>query len=164
MKTIVFVSGVSGVGKTSICNYIKNNILLKEYTVFDIDDLENVNNYNDNTYALFYENAIKKAVQKSGDKNIIIGSCINPHDINNINLLNNLEVKMILITCSNEELTRRLKSRDIERNCSSDEFINSQIEYQNYLIEYKNDYQLHIDNTNKTIDSIGSEIEKFLKI
>lgn len=161
MRQIVFISGVSGVGKTTICEYIKDK--LDNYIVFDIDDLENVNNYN-NTYNLFYENAIKKAVQKSGDKNIIIGSCINPNDIKNINLLNDIEVKMILITCSNEELIKRLKSRDIERNCSSDEFINRQIEYQNYLIEYKNDYQLHIDNTNKTIDSIVSEIEKFLKI
>ena len=161
MKQIVFISGVSGVGKTTICEYIKDK--LDNYIVFDIDDLENVNDYNDNTYDLFYENAVKKAVQKSGDKNIIIGSCINPNDIKNINLLNDIEVKMILITCSNEELIKRLKSRDIERNCSSDEFINSQIEYQNYLIEYKNDYQLHIDNTNKTIDSIVSEIDKFLK-
>ena len=162
MRQIVFISGVSGVGKTTICEYIKDK--LDNYIVFDIDDLENVNDYNDNTYDLFYENAIKKAVQKSGDKNIIIGSCINPHDIKNINVLNDIDTKMILITCSNEELIKRLKSRNIERNCSSDEFINTQIEYQNYLIKYKNDYQLHIDNTNKTIDSIGSEIEKFLKI
>ena len=161
MKQIVFISGVSGVGKTTICEYIKDK--LDNYIVFDIDDLENVNDYNDNTYDLFYENAIKKAVQKSGDKNIIIGSCINPNDIKKINLLNDIDAKMILITCSNEELIKRLKSRDIERNCSSDEFINTQIEYQNYLIKYKNDYQLHIDNTNKTIDSIGSEIEKFLR-
>ena len=45
MKKIVFISAVSGVGKSTVCEYIKNNELLKEYEVFDIDDLENVHEY-----------------------------------------------------------------------------------------------------------------------
>ena len=51
---LVFISAVAGVGKTTTCNYIKNNNLLENYDIFDIDDLENVNNYNNDTYNIFY--------------------------------------------------------------------------------------------------------------
>ena len=103
MKKLVFISAVSGVGKSSTCEYIKNNNLLKDYAIFDIDELENINEYNENTYNLFYENAIKKAIILSKDKNIIIGSCINPNDIEKINMPNEIEAYInILITCSNE--------------------------------------------------------------
>ena len=151
MKTIVFISGVSGVGKTSICEYIKNNNALKEYTVFDIDDLENINDYNKESYTLFYKNAINKALELS-QGNIILGCCINPKDIDNINIPS--DIKMILITCSNKELENRLKKRDKERNCSSDEFIKSQIDYQDYMLKQLNKYDLHIDNTNKNIEEV----------
>lgn len=163
MKIVVFISAVSGVGKSSTCKFIKDSNMLNDYEVYDIDDLENINDYNEKTYGLFYENAIKKAIQKSGDKNIIIGSCINPGDIKRINQLETNEVIMILLTCSNEELTKRLKSRDKQRNNSSDEFINSQIEYQNYLIKHESEYQFHIDNTNKDVETIGEEIIYFIK-
>ena len=59
---LVFISGVSGVGKTTICNYIKDNFLLPGYAIFDIDDLENIIEYNENSYSLLYENYIKKAI------------------------------------------------------------------------------------------------------
>lgn len=159
MKTIVFISGVSGVGKTSICNYIKNNILLKEYTVFDIDDLENINDYNKETYNLFYKNAIKKALGLS-QGNIIMGCCINPIDIDNIDIQN--DIKMILITCSDKELFNRLKKRDKSRNCGSDEFIREQIDYQNYMLKHLNKYDLHIDNSNKNIEEITNIIIDYI--
>lgn len=64
MKKLIFISAVSGVGKSTACEYIKKSNLLEDYSIFDIDDLENINNYNQNTYNLFYENAIKKAIRK----------------------------------------------------------------------------------------------------
>ena len=81
MKKIIFISGVSGVGKSTICEYIKQKNILKNYAVFDIDDLENINNYDESTYNVFYENAIKNAITLSQGKNIIIGTCINPTDL-----------------------------------------------------------------------------------
>ena len=131
---LIFISAVSGVGKTTICDYIKNNNLLEDYVVFDIDDLENVNNYDNDTYNIFYENAIKKTVVLSNDKNIIIGSCINPTDIEKINIPECIKlVEMILITCSSNELEKRLKARVRNRNCSSDEFIKEQIDYKSKI-------------------------------
>jgi len=57
MKKVFFLSAVSGVGKTTTCDYIENNNLLKNYSIFDIDELENINEYNSDTYTSFYENA-----------------------------------------------------------------------------------------------------------
>lgn len=164
MKKIIFLSAVSGVGKTTTCDYIKNNNLLEDYAIFDIDDLENVNDYNNDTYNIFYENAIKKAIVKSGDKNIIIGSCINPTDIEKINAPKEIEsMEMILITCSKEELEKRLKKRDESRNCSSDEFIKGQIDYQNYMLNHLDLYKLHLDNTISSVEAISNQVVDYIK-
>ena len=164
MKRLIFISAVSGVGKTVTCQYIKENNLLSDYAIYDIDDLENINNYSSDTYNLFYENAIKNAVIKSGNKNIIIGSCINLSDLKKINMPKEVDTfENILITCSNEELRKRLKARDKSRNCSSDDYINEQIEYQNYLLKDLDLYQLHIDNTNISISDVAYQIVNYIK-
>ena len=161
---LIFLSAVSGVGKSVTCDYIKNNNMLEDYVIFDIDELENINEYNSSTYNLFYENAIKKATSKSNNKNIIIGSCINPTDIEKINIPKEIEkVEMILITCSEKQLVNRLKSRDKNRNCSSDEFINGQIKYQNFMLNHLNMYQLHIDNSNCNVEEVANQIVNYIK-
>ena len=161
---LVFISAVAGVGKTTTCNYIKNNHLLENYDIFDIDDLENVNNYNNDTYNIFYENAIKKTINKATNQNIILASCINPNDIKNINIPKSIKtIELILITCSNNELEKRLKARDKNRNCSSEAFIKGQIEYQNYMLKHIEQYSLHLDNSNNDVQSISNEIINYLK-
>ena len=164
LRKLIFISAVSGVGKSTACEYIKKSNLLNGYAIFDIDDLENINEYNENTYNLFYENAIKKAIILSKDKNIIIGSCINPTDIEKINMPNEIDSYInILITCSNEELKKRLKARDESRQCGSDEYIENQINYQNYLLKNIGLYQLHVDNTNDIVENIARKIIDFIK-
>ena len=160
---LIFISGVSGAGKSTICNYIKDNNLLDDYVVFDVDDLENINEYNPDTYYFFYENSIKNAILKSDNKNIIIGSCINPTDIKKINVPIEIDsVDMILITSSSSEIEKRLKSRDKSRNCSDEKFIKSQIDYQNYMLNYLDLYQMHIDNSNCTIKDVVDQIIDYL--
>ncbi|MBR3162317.1 MAG: AAA family ATPase [Bacilli bacterium] len=163
MKKIIFISAVSGVGKSTICEYINNNNILDNYIAFDIDDLENINEYNKDTYNDFYKNAVNKAIEKAKEKNIIIGACINPTDINNLDIPKEIDINMILITCSNKKLERRLKERDKNRNCSSDEFIKGQIDYQDYLSNHLDMYQLHINNSNSNIEDISYQIVDFIK-
>lgn len=164
MCKLLFISAVSCVGKTTICDYIKNNNLLENYSIYDIDDLENINMYTSDLYNIFYENAIKKATKKSNGKNIIIGSCINPNDIEKIAIPKEIElIEMILITCSDIELEKRLKQRDASRNCGSDEYIKAQINYQKYLLKYLSLYNLHLDNSNCSIESISNQIVNYIK-
>lgn len=164
MKKLILISSVCGVGKSTTCTYIKNNNLLKDYEIYDIDDLVNVHDYNENNSYLIYEDAIKNALEKSNDKNIILGSCICHADIEKINIPNEIESYItILITCSNKELEKRLKDRDKNRNCGSDSFIKGQIEYQNYLLNHKDLFDLHLDNTNTSILDISGQITNFIK-
>lgn len=161
---LIFISAVSGVGKSTACEYIKNNNLLEDYSIFDIDDLENINEYNSEAYNLFYENSIKNAIKKSNNKNIIIGSCINPLDIKKINIPKEIEkVEMILITCSNEELEKRLKRRDESRNCGSEKYIKDQINYQNYMLNHLDMYKLHVDNTDISVQTTANRIVQYIK-
>lgn len=160
MKKIIFISAVCGVGKSTTCEYIKNNNLLDNYEIFDIDDLVNVHTNKGN----IYENAIKRAIELSNNKDIILGSCVCHADLEKFNMPQEIEsYKCILITCSNEELIKRLKTRDKNRNCSSDEFINGQIEYQNYLLNHSSLFQLHVDNTNTSIEEIANQIVDYIK-
>lgn len=160
---LVFVSGVCGVGKTTVCNYIKNNDLLSNYAIFDIDELENINDYKVNEYKKFYQNSINKAVSLSEEKNILIASCINPTDIENIDIPNIVEsIEMVLIICSDEELEKRLMARDKKRNCGNEDFIKGQVDYQNYLLNHKNMYHLIVNNTNSDIEYIANKIVKYL--
>lgn len=163
LKKLIFISAVSGVGKSTTCDYIKDNKLLDNYAIFDIDDLENINEYNNDTYNLFYRNAVKKAIELSDEKDIIIGSCINPVDINNLDTPKEVDINAILLTCSNDELKRRLKARDESRNCSSDEFIKGQVDYQNYMLNHLDMYDFHIDNTNISIEVVSSQIVDYVK-
>lgn len=162
MKKVIFLSSVCGVGKSTTCDYIRDNNLLKDYSIFDVDNLLNVHDYDQSN--LFYEDAIKVASLKSGDKNIIIGSCVNPVEIEQINIPSDIESKkMILLYCSTEELERRLKARNESRNCGSDEFIKGQVEYQNYMLAHSNLFQLIIDNTNFSIEEVANQIAEFIK-
>ena len=100
----------------------------------------------------------------SKDKNIVIGSCINPNDIEKINMPNEIESYInILITCSNEELKNRLKARDESRQCSSDEYIKGQIDYQQYLLRNIELYQMHVDNTEDVVENVTRKIANFIK-
>lgn len=161
---LIFISAVSGVGKTTICKYMIDNNLLEGHAIFDIDELENINEYTASTYHLFYEKAICKAIAKSNNKSIVIGSCINPTDIEKVNIPKEISsVKMILVTCSNKELEKRLKMREKTRNCGSNEFIKDQIDYQNYMLNHLDMYQLHVDNTHCDVIDVANQIATYIK-
>ena len=160
MKKIVFITGVCGVGKTSIYENIKNSDLKHTYNIFDIDMLENVNDYKDN-YDEFYKSAVDKAIDKSKDKDIILFSCINHNDISNLKLEDCI-TRIVLITCDSEELKKRLKDRN--NDCSSDEFINEQIKYQEWFINNLDYYDSDYNNTDGNIDDICDKIIDFLDI
>ncbi len=70
---------------------------------------------------------------------------------------------LIGMTCSDEEITRRLKARPEERMCGSDEFIAGQIRYNNWFKKNAGKFQFYIDNTDKTVKETVAEIAAFVK-
>lgn len=159
MKKIILISGICGVGKSTICKFLHNDKTLN-YNIFDIDDLVNANEYNNE---LIYEDAINQANVLS-KKDIILFSCMGPSDLEKIKIPNNILIsKKILITCPDLEIRKRLKERDKKRNCSSDKFVEKQINYQNYLLNNKNKFDLHLVNFNNNLENIIIQIVEFVK-
>ena len=164
MKEIVFISAVCGVGKSTTLDYIKQNNLIHGCDIFDIDDLINIHEYENEKPTTVYSAAVEKAVSQSTNKNIIIGSCANPVEMKQVNIPNSAKsIEMILIYCSNEELIKRLKARDENRNCGSDEFINGQIEYQKYMLDHSDLFKLKIDNTNIDVSEVSNRIVDYIR-
>ena len=154
MNRIIFITGVSGVGKTFIYENIKDSELKDTYNIFDIDKLVNINDYDSENINNFYKDAIDIAISKSKDKDIILFSCINHNDVEDLKL-NNYITRLVLIVCENDVLEKRLKSRN--NDCSSDEFIRNQINYQNWFISNLDYYDA---NYVKNIEKVSFIVEK----
>ncbi len=161
-KILVLLSSACGGGKSTIVEKIKNEY----FNFYEADEVglnwwdyantENPDKYN--------EDAIKLISEREKVKHIVFASCLNPFTLfEKINLPREIEkTYFISLTCSNEEITRRLKERDRSRMCGSDEFIKGQIDYNNWFIKNANKFQLHIDNTDLNVDQTIEIINNFL--
>lgn len=134
MKKIIFITGVSGVGKTSIYESIMKSDLSETYNIFDTDMLEKVN---------------------INDKDSIVFTCINHNDVENLKL-EDCVTRIVLITCNEEELKKRLSDKN-------DSFINEQIKYQEWFISNLDSYDANYDNTDN-IDNTVDKIIDFIEI
>lgn len=165
-KILVLVCAACGVGKSTLINYLRDNQLIEGFYPVDTDEVglnwwDYANTENPDQYTI---DSIKKAVEISREDNLIFGSCLNPlvlfekidipREVNNI--------YMFALTCSEEEIVARLKARDPERMCGNEEFIEQQINYNNWFLRNSNKFQLHIDNSSKTVEEVASELKAFL--
>ena len=64
---------------------------------------------------------------------------------------------------SDEEIRKRLKARPAERNCGSDEFIQSQIDYAAWFKKNRGKFQKFIDNTGQTPEETAEIIAEYVK-
>ena len=64
---------------------------------------------------------------------------------------------------SDEEIRKRLKARPAERNCGSDEFIQSQIDYSAWFKKNRGKFQKFIDNTGQTPEETAEIIAEYVK-
>ena len=89
---------------------------------------------------------------------------MNPTDLDKISLPEEInEIYFVALTSSKENIIDRLKKRDEERNCSSDEFINSQIDYNNWILNHIDLYNNHIDNSKSNIEETSKCLVEYIK-
>lgn len=165
-KITVFLCAACGAGKSTLLDYMRDNNMSDDFCFVDTDetglnwwdyaDTENPDRYT--------EDSIKRASGMSGDKNLFFGSCMNPQTLfEKITLPDEIgAVFTIALTASPEEITKRLKARDPERMCGSDEFIAEQISYNAWFLRNANKFQLHIDNRDKSVSQTAEKITSFL--
>lgn len=96
---------------------------------------------------------------------MLFSTCLNPVNFyENVNIPQEItSTFFIAMTCSDEEITKRLKARPAERMCGGDAFIKGQIDYLNWYRKNKAKFQLYIDNTDMTILDVADMIADFIK-
>lgn len=151
MKKLVVICAASGVGKSTV----KTGLINKLDKFVCLEDLLNWWEYKGTSKEdLYYDDCLKEAVRLSCDKDIILATCMNPYDFyTKVKIPKEITSTFFIgLTCSSEELINRLKARPKERMCDSEEFINSQIEYNKWFKDNSGKFQFFIDNTNLSIN------------
>lgn len=153
-NNIIFVGGIHGVGKTTLCHYLANELNIMNYSSSKLIAKLNservkvdktVNDINGNQDALL--NAINLFLSK--DENYILDGHFCLLDENNkisqipLGTFKNLDLKLIVILTDNpKDIIERISIRD-SRGYSAEfitEFQENEIEYAKYISE-----QLEID-------------------
>lgn len=101
----------------------------------------------------------------AGEKNLLFVTCMNPYDFyGKVNISTDITSTFFIgMTCSDEEIARRLRDRPAERMCGDDEFIAGQIQYNDWFRKNAGKFQFYIDNTDLTIGETAEEIVRFVK-
>ncbi|MBQ8893462.1 MAG: hypothetical protein IJ043_03535 [Clostridia bacterium] len=167
MKKLVVLSAACGVGKTTIKNALNECGISDRWACIDTDEV-GINWWHyagTENEAKFSDDCLAEAVKMSGDKDLLFTTCLNPGDFyQSIHLPQSITSTFLIgMTCSDEEIIRRLKARPAERMCGSDEFIAGQIQYNNWFKKNAGKFQFYLDNTNKTVHETAEEIAGFLK-
>lgn len=167
MKKLVVLSAACGVGKSTVKDKLKESMILENWVCIDTDevginwwDYEGTENE-----AGFNDDCLAEAVRMSGDKHLLFVTCMNPYDFYGVvNIPQNITSTFFIgMTCSEEEIRRRLKARPEERMCGSEEFIAGQIQYNAWFQKNEGKFQFYIDNTGKSIDETAETAASFLK-
>ncbi len=167
MKTLVILSAACGVGKSTIKDTLNESNILDNYVCIDTDEV-GINWWDyagTKNESKFSDDCLAEAVRMSNDKNLLFATCMNPLDFyGKISIPQCITSTFFIgMTCSDEEITLRLKARPKERMCGSDEFIAGQIQYNDWFKENAGKFQFYIDNTNKSVDETVEEIVTFIK-
>jgi len=168
MKTLIILCAPCGVGKSTVKEIIAERNQLPDFACIDTDAVGlNWHSYKGTDHEnQYYTDTLKRADEISGDKNIFFVSAgMNPPNFYNlVDLSENIgRTFFIGMTCSDEEITKRLKARPAERKTDSDEFIKTQHEYSAWFKRSRGKFQLFIDNTNQTVEQTAQIIENFIK-
>lgn len=167
MKNLVILCAACGVGKSTIKDELNERNLLEGYACIDTDEV-GINWWDyagTENEAKFSDDCLAEAVRMSKNKNLLFVTCMNPYDFyGKVRIPQDVTSTFFIgMTCSVEEITKRLKARPAERMCGSDEFIEGQIQYNDWFKRNAGKFQFCIDNTNKMIDETVEAIARFIK-
>lgn len=168
MKRLVIVCAACGIGKSTVKDELTKKKLLENYVCIDTDEVGiNWWDYANTEYASKYnDDCLQRATDMAGDKNLLFVSCLHPIDFySKVNIPQQItSTYFIALTCSDEEIRKRLKARPAERMCGSDEFIEAQIEYNAWIKESAGKFQYFIDNTDIPVEETAVQIAKFVNL
>ncbi len=168
MKHLIILCAPCGTGKSTVNQIFKAQGLLPDYATLDSDDINiSWHDYKGTEHEdQYYTDNVRRALELAEEKNLLLVSA----GMNPINFYEKVELSseitdthFIAMICSDEEISKRLKARPAERNCDSDEFIQSQIEYAAWFKKNRGKFQKFIDNTGQTPEETAQLIADFVK-
>lgn len=163
---LVILTAACGVGKSTVKDELKAKQLLDGFACIDTDEVGiNWWDYGMENKIKYQDACLREAVRRANGKDLLFVTCLNPVDFyENVNMPEEItSTFFIAMTCSDEDVTKRLKERPSERMCGEDEFIKGQIDYLNWYRRNKGKFQLYIDNTDMTVSDTADKIADFIK-
>ena len=165
MKRLVILSAACGVGKSTVKNALHELSLLPDFACIDSDEVRlNWWTYKGTPREKDYTaDCLSRAFALAGNKNLLFGTCNDPVSFfARVTLPADVTVSYIAMTCSDAEVRRRLLARPPERMCGEESFIQSQIEYNGWIRDHKDLYDLHLDNTDQTVEETARAVANFV--
>ena len=165
MKRLVILSAACGVGKSTVKNALNDLHLLPDFACIDSDEVRlNWWTYKGTPREQDYTaDCLARAFELAGDRHLLFGSCNDPISFfRRVPLPADVTVTYIAMTCSDAEVRRRLLARPPERMCEEESFILSQIDYNGWIRDHKDLYDLHLDNTDQSVEETARAVADFV--
>ena len=165
-RCLILLSAACGVGKSTVKNALNELNLLPSFACIDSDEVKlNWWTYKGTPREEEYvKDCLARAFEMAGDKHLLFGTCNDPLSFpRRVSLPAEVTSHYVGMVCSNDEVRRRLLARPPERMCSDEAFIQSQIDYNDWIRDHKDLYALHFDNTNMTVEEAAERVAAFAR-
>jgi len=162
MNKIYFVSGVCGVGKSTVIPYLKSLLSQSRYSVFDFDERGVPENADRNWRMSESKHWIDKGSKLAREnKNTIICGFIKPDDLPGLADKKSAEIRLILLDAEPETIRQRLIKRYTKNDVFDEsqkvigkpvkEFIESNVYFSVEMKDIFNEYNCSIVDTSKLL-------------
>ena len=165
-RCLVILSAACGVGKSTVKNALNELVLLPGFACIDSDEVRlNWWNYAGTPREKEYTaDCLARAFELAGERHLLFGSCCAPTDFHTrIRLPADVSLLYISMTCTDNEVRRRLLARPPERMCSDEAFIASQIDYNDWIRRHAHMYDLQLDNSEMTVAETAETVAAFVR-
>ena len=172
---IYFVTGVCGVGKTSVIPFLRTALESEKYDVHDFDE-RGVPNNADRKWRLEETRHWIETGRKNFDlgKSTVICGFSTPYEIKEMNVADGIDIVFYLLDANTETIRTRLERRnsnpailaDLQRATgkSLKQFINENTTFATTLREACSESNCHIiDTSTKDISEVAKEISEGIK-
>ncbi len=165
MKLFV-ISGTCGSGKSTTVRELEKILDPERFICLDTDGVGlNWNDYAGTDHEYKYsDDCLAAAVKLSDGKDIVFASCLNPEDyIGKHTAPTEIDSTYFIVLSAEDDLIeQRLKARPAVRGFTSDEVIRPHIEYNRWFRKNKSKFNLFIDTTDISVNSVAGRIAGFI--
>jgi hypothetical protein len=159
---LLIVAGASGTGKSTVCHHLTGK--LKEVVVLEADILWRTEfDKPEDKYRDFFETWLRmcKNISQSGKPVVLFCAGGIPENVEPcVERRYFTEVYYLGITCEDEELERRLRSRPAWRNCGDEAYIEEHIRFNRWFKEERCQGEPEIELLDTSGKPVGESVER----